>query len=169
MDNLQPRSSDAQTHPEFDGRWKRLTLQANAAFNAGQLEAAGVAYDQALHEARMIFAEAWHGHAAVQPHAPPMLIVSATNAANQRRASGHEKAATEQLMSAIRIFTEALTSARSPESLKRGCAEHLPRLLAELTPPHSETESIIEEAKSAALAYWKTSANCTCPKKGNTI
>ncbi|MEM9179022.1 MAG: hypothetical protein AAGA89_04890 [Pseudomonadota bacterium] len=159
MDNLQSRSLETQTQPEFDARWKRLTLQANAAFNAGHFDAAGVAYDQALHEARMIFAEAWNGHALVQPHAPPMLIVSATNAANQRRASGKEKAATEQLMSAIRIFTEALISARSPDSLKRGCAEHLPRLLAELSDTQSETRSIIEEAKSAALAFWKKSAH----------
>lgn len=159
MDSLAPRSDKKQTHPEFDTRWKRLTLKANAALNAGDLDAAGIAYDQAYHEARMIFAEAWNGYALVQPHAPPMLIVSATNVANQRRARGGEKAAREQLISAVRIFTEALTSARSPESLKRGCAEHLPRLLADLSENHSETKSIIEDAKSAALAFWKKSAN----------
>ena len=159
MDSLEPRSHAKQIQPEFDARWKRLTLQANAALNAGHLDAAGVAYDQAHHEARMIFAEAWNGYALVQPHAPPMLIVSATNAANQRRARGDEKAAREQLISAVRIFTEALTSARSPESLKRGCAEHLPRLLADLTDSHSETKSIVEDAKAAALAFWKKSAN----------
>lgn len=159
MDNLEQGYSDTQAPAEFDARWKRLTLQANAALNAGRLEAAGVAYDQAYHEARMIFAEAWNGHANVQPHAPPMLIVSATNAATQRRANGDQNAAKEQLISAITIFTEALQSVRSPESLKRGCAEHLPRLLTDLSDHHSNINTIIEDAKSAALAYWKKSAN----------
>lgn len=159
MDNLESSAQDSQSHPEFDTRWKRLTLQANAALNAGHLDAAGIAYDQAYHEARMVFAEAWNGHTLVQPHAPPMLIVSATNAANQRRARGDDKAANEQLMSAVRIFTEAITSARSPESLKRGCSEHLPRLLASLTSQDGDTESMVDEAKSAALAYWKKSAH----------
>ncbi|MEQ3746125.1 MAG: hypothetical protein ABNH53_07835 [Henriciella sp.] len=159
MDNLESRSTETQTQPEFDARWKSLTLQGNTALKAGHLDAAGVAYDQAYHEARTVFAEAWNGHALVQPHAPPMLIVSATNSANQRRASGNDKSAKDQLLSAVRIFTETLTSARSPESLKRGCAEHLPRLLADLTDNYTETQSIIEEAKSAALGFWKKSAN----------
>lgn len=159
MDDLEARSSSAESKLVFDARWKRLTLQGNAALNAGDLHAAGVVYDQAYHEARMVFAEAWNGYALVQPHAPPMLIVSATNAAARRRAKGDEKAAIEQLMSAIRIFTEALMSARSPESLKRGCAEHLPRLLSDLTDHRQEANSIVEDAKSAALAYWKKSAN----------
>lgn len=159
MDNLETRSPDTQAKLEFDGRWKRLTLKGNAALNAGHLDAAGVIYDQAYHEARMVFAEAWNGYALVQPHAPPMLIVSATNAAAHRRAKGDHKAATEQLMSAIRIFTEALTSARSPESLKRGCAEHLPRLLSDLTERRREVNSVVEDAKAAALAFWKKSAN----------
>ena len=159
MDNLEQRVADAQAEPEFDSRWKRLTLQANAALNAGHLDAAGIAYDQAYHEARMIFAEAWNGYVLVQPHAPPMLIVSATNAANQRRARGDHKAANEQLISAVQIFTEALNSTRAPELLKSTCAEHLPRLLAELSVARSETKSIVEDAKSAALAFWKKSAN----------
>ena len=159
MDNLEQRVEEAHAQPEFDSRWKRLTLQANAALNTGRLDEAGIAYDQAYHEARMIFAEAWNGYALVQPHAPPMLIVSATNAANQRRAHGDEKAAIEQLISAVQVFTEALNSTRAPELLKRTCAEHMPRLLADLTVTRGETKSIVEDAKSAALAFWKKSAN----------
>lgn len=159
MDNLESGSSKADTQLAFDARWKRLTLQGNATLNAGHIDAAGTIYDQAYHEARMIFAEAWNGHAIVQPHAPPMLVVSATNAAAQRRAKGDEKAATEQLISAIRIFSEALTSTRSPQTLKQACAEHLPKLLSGLAGNDREINSIIEDAKSAALAFWKKSAN----------
>ncbi len=159
MASLDHHAEQANAQIEFDTRWKQLTLQANAALNAGRIDAAGIAYDQAYHEARMIFAEAWNGYVMVQPHAPPMLIVSATNAANQRRARGDGKAAREQLVSAVQIFTEALTSARAPEPLKRACAEHLPRLLAEISDDYSETKSIIDDAKSAALSFWKKSAN----------
>ncbi|MEL6729278.1 MAG: hypothetical protein AAFZ74_10400 [Pseudomonadota bacterium] len=151
--------SEGSSAPEFDARWKNLTLQANADLKRGDLVAAGAAYDLAFHEARMIFAEAWNGHARVQPHAPPMLIVSATNTANHRRIRGDKRAAKEQLVSAVRIFTEALESSRAPESLKRGCAEHLPRLLADVSAHHNDALAIVEEARSAALAYLKKSAN----------
>ena len=159
MDSLQSGQEHERQRTAFDSRWKHLTLQANADLKAGDLVAAGAAYDLAYHEARMIFAEAWNGHTHVQPHAPPMLIVSATNTANHRRVRGDKRAAKEQLFSAVRNFTEALESARAPESLKRGCAEHLPRLLADITAHHNDAHVIVEEAQSAALAYLKKSAN----------
>ncbi|MEM1147204.1 MAG: hypothetical protein AAGA72_07880 [Pseudomonadota bacterium] len=159
MNRLQSGASPHPSQPAFDARWKRLTVQANADLNAGDLEAAGAGYDQAYQEARIIFAEAWNGYALAQPHAPPMLIVSATNAAQQRRAKGNQTQAEDQILAAIRIFTEAMTSARAPDVLKRGCAEHLPRLLTHVPQRQSETQSMIDEAKSAALAYWKKSAH----------
>lgn len=159
MSSLQSEQDHERKRLAFDSRWKHLTLQANADLKNGDLIAAGAAYDLAYHEARMIFAEAWNGHAQVQPHAPPMLIVSATNAANHRRIRGDKRAAKEQLLSAVRIFTEALESNRAPESLKRGCVEHLPRLLADITTHHNDAQLIVEEAQSAALTYLKKSAH----------
>lgn len=159
MENRQPGPPLHDAQWAFDSRWKHLTLKANNDLKAGDLVAAGAAYDLAYHEARIVFAEAWNGSTHMQPHAPPMLIVSATNVAHHRRVKGDEAAATAQLISAIQIFTEALSSDRAPDSLKRGCAEHLPRLLADLTDTDCDTGSIAEEAKAAALNYWKKCAH----------
>ncbi|MEO0550435.1 MAG: hypothetical protein AAFZ91_10990 [Pseudomonadota bacterium] len=159
MQRLPTETDPTGRKAEFDSRWRHLTAQANLDLNQGELEAAGLAYDQAYHEARMIFAEAWNGHLKVQPHAAPMMIVSATNAAAQRRALGNEQAAQDQLVSALRIFTQALTSERAAKGLKRGCAEHLPRLIAEISKRQGEADDIVAEAKNAALGFWKTSAH----------
>lgn len=159
MSRLHNEDIGTRHQPAFDMRWRRLTEHANRCLDQGDLRDAGIAYDQAYHEARMIFAEAWNGYALVQPHAAPMMVVSATNAAGHRRAIGQPMAAHDQLASGVRIFVEALNSHRAADGLKRACAEHLPRLLNALGDDTVEAREIALSAKEAALAYWKKNAH----------
>lgn len=162
----QAQMSDVPARLREEEAWRRATDRANSEFARRGFRLAEAGYSDAYHEARMIFAKAWNGRGDLASRAAPMLVVSAANAARNLAASGRAAQGAGELISAAEIFTKALASQRAEPALKDACAEHLPRLLAELAAfgakDRASTRNLneaIDRARLAALKRWKQAAH----------
>ncbi|MEO0464956.1 MAG: hypothetical protein AAF216_00310 [Pseudomonadota bacterium] len=162
MDPTLSQALQGVAKPEvFDKRWCEVTDAANLLHSKGKFESASRLYSDAYHEARMRFAEAWHGMDYLAPHATPMMVISAINAARNYLKLGKLKLAADQLISALHIFKQALSSPRADAALKQACVQHLPRLItfavsSGIEPEKDRLVGAADEARSAVLAYLET-------------
>lgn len=148
----------------FDRAWREITHAANLLYAQDKFGAAARLYSDAYHEARMLFAEAWSGMDSLAPHAPPMMVISASNAARNDLKQGKSQLAADQLISALNIFNQALSSPRAAPALKRACALHLPRLVTlavsfEIDAEHDRLLVAADTAKSTVLNFLQTTAH----------
>ena len=154
---------ESQRPNTFDRTWREATAAANRTFDTGDFERAAELYSGAYHEARLRFAEAWNGVDYLAPHAAPMMVVSARNAARNLLRKGETKAAADQIISAISIFVEAISSRRADPALKAACVQHMPRLISSAVSSGIDTEQerltiAAERGKVSVLDYLKTRA-----------
>ena len=147
----------------FDDNWASLTHLGNQAFSDHEFKRAQKMYALALNEAKKILVDAKDGQADLYPHCPPMLIVSAGNAARTYQQQGHMRAAADQLQSAVSLFVEVIGATDLPPMLRQAFAEHLPRLTHELEQlvigNNKAALASIENAKQTALSFWREASH----------
>lgn len=156
-------SDDDSIEAGFGARWKALTRQANAHFDAEDYDASGALYAQAGQEAATMFAMVWNAAGDRAHEAVPMLAVSAANAANNACRQNDADAAGDAFVNVIDVLVGALESPTAPKPLKAACAQHLPRLLVQFKAIIDETGAdetrftqAFEKAHYAGLAFGRT-------------
>lgn len=163
LDQAAPRAADLDDEgieAGFGARWKGLTRQANAHFDAQDYAAAGKLYALACQEAAEIFSVARNADGDRAHEVVPMLAVSAANAANNACRQNDADAAGDAFVEVVDTFVGTLESATAPKALKMACARHLPRLLVQFKAKIDEmgadetrfTQSF-ERAHYAGLAF----------------
>ncbi|MCG7629551.1 hypothetical protein MHM88_17210 [Epibacterium sp. MM17-32] len=107
----------------IDAVWKRLTTQANAAFDANDLSRAQPLYDRALQEAQWRFRT--DRDSATLAGAPPMLVAASANAADCHARAGMLTKAAQLTFDTLDALRDAMSSVTEPPAFRLACFQHL--------------------------------------------
>jgi len=153
-------SAAAHAPAEGDSRWKALCDRGNAAFAEGRWAEAGRCYDEAAAEAKLVFAAFRRNAPLPGADAPPMLVVSAANAAENWLRCGHPARAADIIMAVCRDLCDAMADDGLAHSLRLACFQHLKPAMAELLDklqragaPRETVACELQKAQAAAMNF----------------
>lgn len=118
--------------PLDDRHWKRLNRFANMAFAKRRWDEADRLYGAALQEANRLFEIARAG-GVMRCDAAPMLVVAATNAAENWIILQRFEDAGKVILGLGRQLVEVVEDAGSPPEFRRQCAVHLKGVVRSMT------------------------------------
>ena len=154
--------SISQDHA-WDALWQHYIRLGDEASRAGDYQRAGRHYVCAWREARIQFREALSGGDRAAADMVPMLVVSASNVAENWARRDDPARAQAQLQAVVTLLVQTLCDRAAPRALHNACFAHLDQALAELVARQhagsSDDRGTLREigfAKEAALSYLKT-------------
>lgn len=140
--------------------WQGRMKRGNAAFDGKRYDEAGTHYEAAWQEARSQFAAARIGAASDDiDDLVPMVVVSASNLAENWARLGENSRAERTNRAALDLLCDAIREAATPIDVRRACLAHVHRALLELVQRLSESEGdgmaiagVVAATKEIALA-----------------
>lgn len=156
-------AADQRPTPAFlngDQHWKFLSDRGNTAFAEKRWGEAESLYAHALIEADRIFDAFRLNNPIPGADAPPMLVVSVANAAENWLCMGQARRAGEALISLSRRLCEAIEDEHLALDLRRQCFLHLKVAVAEVMDklpragvPTEVLAETVEQARTIALHF----------------
>ena len=119
--------------PHPDEQWRYMMTEGNAAFRAGDKDAALAFYLEGLDEAGRLLGLARSGDALDGSDPVPALVVAASNAANVYACRGDNHEAKRIMRRVTATLLSGVTDRRAPQDMRRSCLQHINRALAYLT------------------------------------
>lgn len=146
--------------PHPDEKWRYMMIEGNAAFRAGDKDAALTFYLKGIDEAERLLGLARSGHALDESDPVPALVVAASNAANVY-AGRADHARSKRLMQRVTTtLLGGITDRRAPQDMRRSCLQHVNRALAYLTDHMRQAGASDAEIAGQIAVVRKTADAC---------
>lgn len=121
------------TDDDGDRAWKTACIRGNRAFTQGKWKEAEAWYGVALSEARQLFTTICQAKYPAVTQAAPMLVISASNAAECWLRSGNTALAADILVSTCHDLCAVISDDRHPQAWRLECLCHLKQALCNLS------------------------------------
>ena len=109
-----------------------MMIEGNAAFRAGDRDAALAFYMEGVDEAKRLLGLARAGDALDESDPVPALVVAASNAANVYAGRADYDEAKRIMRRVTKTLLSGITDRHAPRNMRRSCLQHINRALAYL-------------------------------------